>query len=202
MSERWLVIYAHDAPVGDGYWEFRKAAERFAKYITKRVTSEPTLATFSRKDSLIKRRLDVLAKANPRPFDHAAFFGHGWQTGVQCGLHAIDWPRLLSSDGLHRIALYACYAGEGPGTGGEDGYADDVREAMAHSRLDATVIAHRTKGPATTNPTWALFSSATPDDGGVPLANFNDPKWRSWLKSGDHRWELAVDPLAWQRRVK
>lgn len=207
MTAHWLVIAPRNAPAGSGKWVFLPEAKRFAAFVTQH-DGVAALVTFDVTDSKIARRLDVLGQAEKfgaAHYQHAAVFSHGWESGLQCGLLASDWPELLGNGGTHRITLYACSTGEGPGVGGEGGYADRVREALARADLSGTVLAHRTAGHATLNPTLALFSSYTVSDGGVPLVpDYRDPAWFKrrkwplppigWLTEGVHRFELAVDP--------
>lgn len=190
-GERWLLVAPANAPVGDGHFVFLPEARRFAKYLQKR-GADVTLALFDVKNLRLQRRNDILRQAYPRPYQHAAVFCHGWESGLQCGVAPTDWVPLLAGPAPCRLTLFACSAGEGPGVGGEGGYADRVREVLCAAGTIGTVLAHRTAGHATLNPTWALFASETPDDGGVHLANFADPKWRAWLKAGEHRFDIAV----------
>lgn len=199
MAEVWLVVYVNNSPPGDGFFVFKPEAMRFKKYLEKRGATVDMVG-FDRRHTLARRRTDVLSAAKRHVYDHAAVFCHGWETGLQCGLRPGDWVELLTAtDAIHRLTFYACSAGEGPGVGGEGGYADRVREALAKYLMVSTVLAHRTAGHATRNPTLAVFDTMHLDDGGVLVAPPSDKKWKAWLNADEHRFLLALHPHAYGR---
>ena len=193
---RWLVIAPLNAPIGKGKWVFKPEARRFCSYVES-LGGETHLLLFDVNAPIADRRYNLMGLAAGRRYEGVAVFCHGWETGLQAGIKRVDWQQLLSREpGTRRVVLYACSAGEGPGPGGEYGYADLVRERLHAANYTATVLAHRTKGHATLNPRWAVFSTEVLDDGGIDL-HPNTPEWRKWLKAGQNRFRLALDPFAY-----
>lgn len=124
-------------------------------------------------------------------WDHVAFFGHGLSRSLQTG-HDLTTvgalaDALTGSVGASRrlvVTLYACDAGDSPrtGPGGDGGFADALRDALAARGVTGYVDAHTTTGHTTRNPHVRRFSmDGGPGVGGEWLVEPGSPLWRKWV---------------------
>jgi hypothetical protein len=146
-----------------------------------------------------KMREIVLAEIRLRKPTTIAFFCHGWKSGVQFGFgfqHVDSLAACIAQSCPYDspiVPLYACSTGDGPGVGGDLGFADALRDALC--RAGATwcqVFAHTTAGHATENPYVRRFSGSGSPSGGIGGSWIVTPKsdrWSRWVKSlkGDLR---------------
>lgn len=154
---------------------------------------EDSIVRFPANAELPHRRAvcTMAMKSQIAPIDVLAFFCHGWQTGIQAGFqtpHILQLARMIAlyckPDAY--VLLYACSTGgdaDGvdderlPGTGGDGGFADGLRDACEALGRDVTVVGHTTKGGTTINPYVRHFS---PDTGGKGGEWYIDPSSRMW----------------------
>jgi hypothetical protein len=123
-----------------------------------------------------------------------AFFCHGFRHGIQAGYTKSTVLSLASFVATRcttqsHVILYACDTGRdsdedtqddrAPGPGGEGGFADALRDACEALNRQTTIVAHTTRGHATTNPHARFFKPGT---GGVGGEWFIEPGSRWWPK--------------------
>jgi hypothetical protein len=105
-----------------------------------------------------------------------AFFCHGLTRKIQLGVRIPDldnFANLIKSfvpDGTTKvtIALYCCSTGDGPGVGGDGGFADQLRDALCRVGLvDSVVMAHAVSGHTTKNTQKKLFEGMGSPVGGI-----------------------------------
>jgi hypothetical protein len=137
-----------------------------------------------------ERVLTVLAHESL--LDCVAFFCHGLRSGLQVGpdnASVLELAHALRNAGTPtlRVALYACSAGEGPGPGGDGGFADRLRDALCAAGLrDCRVDAHSTAGHATQNPYVRRFEgggSPVGGTGGTWIVGPSSPLWKPWVRA-------------------
>lgn len=102
-----------------------------------------------------------------------AFFCHGFRAGLQCGYQkssVLALAQLVSQycEKDCRLLLYACDTARDddndtqddrkPGPGGENGFADALRDACDALGVRAQVVAHASRGHCTMNPDVRLFA--------------------------------------------
>ena len=90
------------------------------------------------------------------------------------------------------ISLYACSTGDGPGPGGDRGFADQLRDALCVEGLTSCVVlAHDTAGHAARNSRKRRFGGDGSPIGGVGGSWWvapGAPLWRAWrdaMRTGD-----------------
>lgn len=144
-----------------------------------------------------KQRAAVLAAIGDHSADHIAFFCHGWKTGIQFGFgmqhldtiaqtimialsHGFAWPWVS-------VALYACSTADGPGAGGDGGFADGLRDAFCRAGVTlCTVDAHDRPGHTSKNPYVRRFEgmgSKVGGTGGYWIVAPGSPLWKPWVKA-------------------
>lgn len=132
---------------------------------------EIVVARFDRSLDMATRFGQLLAILAVNPgLDAIAYFGHGWKTGLQCGLELHVIPAFAEtvrrfSPKLVWMAWYACSAGgtkvltkkgaEAPG--GDGGIADMTRDALCRAGVLCGIWAHTVEGHCTHNPRVRLF---------------------------------------------
>lgn len=122
--------------------------------------------------------------------DLVAFLCHGWRTGLQVGWTLREVPQLaaaLAAAGTPdlKIALYACSTAkdaEGhPGTAGDGGFADELRDALVRAMPDwrGWVDGHDRKGHCCSNPYVRRMAPGSVT-GGEWLIDPDGPLWARW----------------------
>lgn len=122
--------------------------------------------------------------------DLVAVICHGWRGGLQVGWTLREVPQLaaaLAAAGSPdlRIALYACSTAmdaEGrPGTAGDGGFADALRDALVEEMPGwrGCVVAHDRAGHCCSNP-FVVLMDASSSAGGQWLIAPDDPLWPRW----------------------
>jgi hypothetical protein len=132
-----------------------------------------------------KAKRAALLKAIPEGCDTLAIFAHGlhrklphlgWDTGNVPALAAA----LARASSAPRVILYACSTANGPGPGGDGGFADALRDALvAAGATGAQVDAHTTAGHTTVNPYVRRFDGAS-SAGGAWLIEPGTRAFRRW----------------------
>jgi hypothetical protein len=122
-----------------------------------------------------------------------AFFCHGWPDGIQAGFTCAFAKRLAAeiaraSTPECRVILYACSNGvdkdkstpdDRGGTGGDNGFADRLRDELSLAGIAATVYAHTKDGHTTRNPYVRVFEPGV-TVGGSMLVDPTSPLWKRW----------------------
>lgn len=161
------------------------------------------------KDEASRRRqvVEALGVASAEgPLDLVAFLCHGWRTGIQLGFSLSQVPALaaaLAMAGTPQLAvvLYACSTAQDddrtPGTGGDGGFADLLRDCMGRlmgrcgqPAVLAHVDGHTCAGDCTSNP-FVRRMDAAGDMGGAGgdwLVEPHSPLWKRWTEAlRDHK---------------
>lgn len=135
---------------------------------------------------------------------------HGYMTGLQLGA-TLRTPKrasnldvfadALAACGLHSrssIGLMACTTADGPhdgdsaglrdgAPGGDDGFADQLRDALcARGLVHIRIYAHANPGHATRNPYLRVFAGGGDrlgGTGGYYLVTRRNPRWGKWVKA-------------------
>lgn len=138
-------------------------------------------------------RSDVLTAIRDHRPSHIAFFCHGWKTGIQFGFGMKHLDELAEAiRGCYQgtcsiVTLYACSTGGGPGTGGDGGFADGLRDALCRQGdVDCFVDAHDRPGHTTRNPYVRRFEgmgSAVGGSGGYWIVSPGSTLWRPWVRA-------------------
>lgn len=141
--------------------------------------------------------LGAIAAVHP---DVLAIFGHGWETGIQCGFGLAQVGdlagALAGAARAPRVILYGCLTAEGTGPGGDGGFADALRDALcAAGAAWAQVDAHVTAGHCCRNPYVRRFEGAGVPTGGLGGAYLVTPGaalWKPWVAAlkGDLRFRF------------
>lgn len=126
--------------------------------------------------------------------DVLAWFGHGLARSIpQLGLDDADEvARFTGAIAAHSeaplVILYACGTGAGPGTGGDGGIADRIRDGLVkHGARRARVVGHTTSGDAVMNPNARLFCGPEVKPENIGGRWFIEPGSRLWKT-----WSLAL----------
>lgn len=142
----------------------------------------------------------VLDDALPGSLAAVVFFCHGWRAGIQFGLgiehltnFALRIKRAVAPGA--RVVLYACDAGrdldsddeddKNDFVGGDGGFADKLRDALADAGCPVTVYAHSTEGHTTWNPNLRVFLP-TERFGGRFVVAKNSGLWKKWASQMRH----------------
>lgn len=192
--ERTLIlhpIHASIAKPGDA-GEFSREALRFAG-----LHPGARVVRFSNALGKGARRREVeRAIASGGPWDVIALFSHGLKTSIQTG-HGVEQVAQLAdviaanSAPRLRVELYACDAARDAdadkrddlteSVGGDGGFADLLRDALATRGLQGHVDAHAKPGHATKNPHVRRFvMDHGPGAGGEWLVEPGTTLWRPW----------------------
>ena len=136
------------------------------------------------------RRAEVInAVKSAQNLHHFAIFAHGWRTGIQMGFRighlralARQLDKVAASEKLI-VTLYCCSTAQGE-AGGDNGFADELRDALCGVGLDyCRVDAHTNKGHTTRNPHVRRFEGQGSPFGGAGGAYIVPPSsknWRPW----------------------
>jgi len=125
--------------------------------------------------------------------DTLVHFGHGWETGLQCGIskaNCLDFVKRTKKcwQKQIRVILYSCSAGADhlkstgetqPGPGGDGGLADTLRDAYGQEGIDADLWAHTTVGDDDENPYVRHFKTGETVGGDWVVAP-GSGLWRQW----------------------
>lgn len=147
--------------------------------------------------------LEAISKYSP-PDGHlqaVAFFCHGLQNRIQLGFaiaHVGELAEVLAKRGVNTVGLYACSSAGGPGPGGDNGFADALRDAMCVAGLrQCRVLAHKVPGHTTKNRFKRVFDgmgSPVGGTGGFELVTQKSPLWKEWSR----RMAPDRDPLRFE----
>ena len=150
----------------------------------------------TRKRNVNRRKQTVDALWSHTRVKHIGIFAHGWRSGIQFGFrvnHVRALARAIEQvvvDDAPIVTLYCCSTAQGH-TGGDGGFADELRDALCeqgltHCRIDA----HTTRGHTTRNPHLRRFEgegSHTGGQGGAYLVRPRSRLWRAWARELRHR---------------
>lgn len=162
--------------------------------------------TFDNHKPMKARKTEVLAQFDrlknfKRTYDTVALFCHAWAgktSGVQAGFYEADIDSLAqaivgvlpvdrSEHDIYEVILYCCSAGNGEGIGGDDGFADRLRDRLCElGVLWVRVFAHTTAGHATQNSYVRVFEgTGVPHGaaGGQWLVAPGSALWKPWVKA-------------------
>ena len=154
----------------------------------------------------VEARIEALP---PRSLDVLAIFAHGWPTGLQTGHTLSTLPSLAkalsrAAVGPLSVVLYACSTAadddgsdadeRAPGPGGEGGFADCLRDALAAQNCPATIWAHTVRGHTTRNPYVRVFRPGHAV-GGEWLVEPRSAGWPQWVSAlrGERRFTFWRD---------
>lgn len=158
---------------------------------------EDSIVRFPANADMAHRRAvcSLAIKQAREPIDILAFFCHGWETGVQAGFsfpHLLPLARLVAlyckPDAY--VLLYACStAGDAdgvdderlPGTGGDGGFADGLRDACEALGRRVTVVGHTTAGHCSQNPHARVFAPGRGGKGGEWVVEPGSALWPLWV---------------------
>lgn len=124
--------------------------------------------------------------------DGIAFFCHGLTRKIQLGIRLIDLANFASlvkeviepSSKKFVIALYCCSTGDGPGIGGDGGFADQLRDSLCQSGItQCSVLAHSVSGHTTKNTAKIKFDgldSPVGGTGGITIVSSTSTLWKKW----------------------
>lgn len=140
-----------------------------------------------------------------------AFFCHGLTRKIQLGVRIPDLENFVNLIKSHApagkrvtIALYCCSTGDGPGVGGDGGFADMLRDQLCKAGLtESVVLAHAVSGHTTKNSQKKLFEGMGSPVGGTggtwivaPNSELNK-KWRTAVTgSGTLRFRVPFMTIA------
>jgi len=196
--------------------EFRREAERFAGTLTD-AGWDVTVQTFDNALAKRDRRASVNRVIDGGTWDLLALFGHGLRSGIQTGhdvANAEDLALLLSARSARplRVELYACDAARDSdrdkrddvtdAVGGDGGFADALRDALAELGVTGHVDAHAVAAHTTRNPYVRRFHMDAGSGAGAGwLVDPKGPHWRAWRAAlkGDMRFRfplMSADEIA------
>lgn len=190
---RAIIIHAgHNTTKPDATGAFIPEAKNYSEHLRAQGWHVERYA-FDNRAAKVARRAEVeahvIGHGSDCAWDHFAFFGHGLARGIQSGHDLGTMDRLvygltLRATGRLVVTLYACDAGDSPrkGPGGDGGFADALRDALATRGVTGYVDAHTTTGHATRNPHVRRFiMDGGPGIGGEWLVEPGSPLWRRWV---------------------
>lgn len=164
---------------------FKPEAKKFATHFNGQVVEVPLDKNSSFQRDTVLGAIELA----PGPLECVAFFCHGFQNRIQLGFSSVTVENLAAAlAGRHcsRVALYACSTGAGPGPGGDNGFADRLRDSMcARGLTDCRVLAHRTAGHTSSNPAKRFFEgmgSPIGGTGGFDVVSSSSSLWPKWAK--------------------
>lgn len=196
--------------------EFRREAERFAEALTD-AGWDVTVQTFDNTLPRPQRRKPVGRVIASGTWDLVALFGHGLRASIQTGHDMGSIPALAALLAEHsarplRVELYACDAARDAdrdkrddvtdAVGGDGGFADALRDALAVLGVTGHVDAHAVAAHTTRNPYVRRFRMDDgPGAGAGWLVDPKGPHWSAWRSSlkGDMRFRfplMSADEIA------
>jgi len=183
--------------------EFRREAQAFAKIHPGQIVE---INNHAKKVAMRAEVLDALRGCEAA--DIIAFFCHGWRHGIQFGF-GIQHLAALAESMSHAdamqcacVVLYCCSTADGPGPGGDGGFADSLRDALcAVGDVWCDVYAHDRPGHTTRNPYVRLFSgegSRYGGTGGTWIVAPGSALWRRWVAAmkTDLRFRFPLKPIS------
>lgn len=164
------------------------------------------LLTFDNNAPKPQRFTDVVDWLTPhRDVECAAFFMHGFRSGLQCGAHMRNVHVLaatLRACGVRSVALYACDAARDldadrsddldDGDAGAGGFASALSGALP----GVPVYAHPTTAHTTRNPHVRVFNGG---GDGAWLVEPGSPWWRHWRRALQDDAALRLSFPLWSR---
>lgn len=185
--------------------EFQNEASRFSRHMQETYAAQSQVVLFDNRGELHDRREVVIPHLlTSKPLDVLAFFCHGWPDGIQAGFSSAH-ARLLArevatvSSSKLTVMLYCCSTGADkradtdelldPGPGGDNGFADRLRDELFAAGVTATVYAHSTKGHTSANPRVRIFTPGAQKGGNwiVAPGSKHWSKWRAALQFVEKR---------------
>lgn len=162
----------------------------------------------SKTESTRRQRVyDFIKKRNKEigPIDGIAFFCHGLTRKIQLGIRISDlenFAYLLKSivspeNKQFTIALYCCSTGDGPGVGGDGGFADKLRDSLCQVGLtECSILAHSVSGHTTKNTMKRKFDGMGSPVGGVGGLSIVNPGTILWKK-----WKTAITTTPFRYKI-
>lgn len=158
---------------------------------------EEVIKRFPARLELAQRRAatSLAIKGVGAPIDVLAFFCHGWKSGIQAGFlrqHAMLLARILTSHArlTAYVAIYGCDTARdlddatddrSAGPGGDDGFADTLRDSCESLGRRVTVIGHTTAGHCSMNPHTRFFAPGEGGKGGRWFVEPGSELWPLWV---------------------
>lgn len=140
--------------------------------------------------------LDFIAnlKAKGYQTNTIAMFCHGFTNRVELGFRIQNVSELVAA--LQSVKkpgeyagfiFYCCSTGGGPGTDGDNGFADKLRDIMCQmGETDCVIEAHVTAGHTVTNPhkrRYMGMGSKVGGTGGIWIVGPTSSLWSKWRKA-------------------
>jgi hypothetical protein len=184
---------------------FIPEAKRFTAYWHARGYEAEYHCIDNTKPNVERRRQTIEAIWSKPKLKHLAIFAHGWRSGIQLGFRLSHMRALaraieqVAVDDAPVVSLYCCSTAQGS-TGGDGGFADELRDELCHQGLvRCRIDAHTTQGHTTRNPHMRRFEgegSYTGGQGGWFIVRPRSKLWRAWTKALRHpdgtlRYELS-----------
>ena len=208
---RALILHPlHPSPSKPGdAGEFKREAMRFGDMLIADGW-DVTMQTFDNRPVRPSRRKPVDRAIASGTWDMLALFGHGLRNSIQTGHDIASIPALADLLAEHsarplRVELYACDAARDndrdkrddvrDAVGGDGGFADLLRDALAERGVTGHVDAHAKTGHTTKNPHVRRFSMDDgPGKGAAFLVDPKSPHWRAWVRAlkGDLRFRFPL----------
>lgn len=119
-----------------------------------------------------------------------AFFCHGTNKKIQLGFNIANIDLLAkaittSCEHYVTVVLYCCLTGSGSGVGGDNGFADKLRDSLCINGItNCRVVAHTTAGHTTKNPYVRFFDgmgSPVGGTGGYYPVPPHSKMWKTWI---------------------
>jgi hypothetical protein len=149
----------------------------------------------SKTENTRRQRVYDFIKKKHKELEHIdgiAFFCHGLTRKIQLGIRIPDLENFASlikevaKPGTKEfvIPLYCCSTGDGPGVGGDSGFADQLRDALCQVGFtQCSILAHSTSGHTTRNPMKRKFDgldSPVGGSGGISIVSPSSILWKKW----------------------
>lgn len=153
----------------------------------------------TRRRRLVLDFIERRSKEEGKAPNSIVFACHGFTNRIELGLrasHLEDFATLLRRLHLQygtpletemTIVLYCCSTGSGPGDGGDNGFADRLRDALcANGFVNCRVVGSETAGHTTMNSRKRLFDgmgSPVGGTGGMWVVQPGTPLFSKWKKA-------------------
>lgn len=143
--------------------------------------------------------IEKRSKEEKKAPDTLVFACHGFVNRIELGIRSIhlnDFAKFIRQ--LHNqynspnhdkltVILYCCSTGDGPGDGGDGGFADKFRDALCINKfVNCRVIGSATAGHTTMNSNKRLFDglgSPIGGTGGIWIVQPGTPLFSKWRKA-------------------
>jgi hypothetical protein len=193
-----LVPDANSPGKHDATGAFWPAAQAFARF--RGEEPDAVIRHFPAAMSMAARRKASVEAIDAvyRRIDTLAVFCHGYKTGIQAGFTAAQvgpLAELLKARMAReaRVLLYACDTGRDgdeeddddreAGPGGDEGFADLLRDAAARLDHRVEVMAHVTRGHTVWNPYARRFVAGAVAKGGDWYVSPDAKLWPAWVRA-------------------